>query len=164
MVLKQCLVLFLASNLVLSHSGNNVFMKSEVPKTNTNATKPRTESIKNLEKLISSKLRVIRNDELLVPIVQAEVESWTFSENFITDAEIIEKISASISAKVQPAIKIIKEICAFLTNKEHKRQIFYSLVNPCPHNDKIDIRINHFYNDIYHNNNFSGEIKILIKL
>jgi hypothetical protein len=134
-------------------------MKSEVPKSNTNATKARTESIKNLEKLISSKLRVIRNDELLIPIVQAEVDSWTFSENFNTDAEIIEKISASISAKVQPAIKIIKEICAFLTNKEHKRQIFYSLVNPCPHNDKIDIRINHFYNDIYHNNNFSGKLK-----
>lgn len=157
MVLKQCLVLFLASNLVLSHSSNNVFTKSEVPKSNTNATKARTESIKNLEKLISSKLRVIRNDELLIPIVQAEIDSWSFSENFITDTEIIEKISTSISAKVQPAIKIIKEICAFLTNKEHKRQIFYSLVNPCPHNDKIDIRINHFYNDIYHNNNFSGE-------
>lgn len=113
-------------------------------------------------KIISGKLRLIRNDELLVPIVQAEIESWTFSDYTVRDEEIIEKISSKISEKINPAIKIIKDICSFLTNKEHKRQVFYSLLNPCPHNDKIDFRINHFYNDIiYHNNNFTGEIDIL---
>jgi hypothetical protein len=160
MVLKQCLVLFLAFNLVVSHSGSNIFIKSEVPKQNVSVSRVKTESIKSLEKFVSNKFRLLRNEELLLPLVQAELDSWTFSENFMRDEDMVEKISASISAKVQPAIKIIKDICAFLTNKEHKRQIFYSLLNPCPQNDKIDI-INHFYNDIYHNNNFSGEIDIL---
>lgn len=159
MVFNQCLVLVLVFKLAISQSGSNIFMKSEVPKQNVSVTRTKTESIKNLEKIVSGKLRVIRNDELLVPIVQAEIDSWTFSDNLVRDEELIEKISAKLSAKINPAIKIINHICSFLTNKEHKRQVFYSLLHPCPHNDKIDFRINHFYNDlIYHNNNFSGEI------
>lgn len=160
MVFKQCLVLFLVLKLVVSHSGSNIFIKSEVPKQNVSIIKAKTE-IRNLEKIITGKLKLIRNDELLVPIVQAEVDSWTFSENAVRDEDLIEKISKKIELKVNGATKIIKDICAFLTNKEHKRTIFYSLLNPCPHNEKIDTRINHFYNDIYHNNNFSGETDIL---
>lgn len=161
MLLKLVVVLSLVFKIVLSHSSSNVFIKSEVPKLNLNITKAKTDNIKLLEKFIESKLRVVKNEELLVPIVQEIVESWTFSENLSTDAEDLEKISSSINAKVQPAIKIIKEICTFLTNKEYKRQIFYSLMNPCPLNDKIDFRINHYYNEILHNN-FTGEINLNI--
>lgn len=161
MLLKLVVVLSLVFKIVLSHSSSNVFNKSEVPKLNINITKAKTDNIRLLERTVESKLRIVRNEELLVPIVQEIVESWQFSENLSSDYEILEKISKSINKKVQPAVNIIKEICTFLTNKEYKRQIFYSLMNPCPLNDKIDFRINHYYNEILHNN-FSGEIKMNI--
>lgn len=161
MLLKLVVVLSLVFKIVLSHSSSNVFIKSEVPKLNFNFTKAKTDNIKILEKIIEDKLREVKNEELLIPISQEIVESWTFSENPLTDGDIIEKITSSINSKVQPAIKIIKEICTFLTNKEYKRQIFYSLMNPCPLDDKIDVRINHYYNEILHNN-FSGEINLNI--
>jgi hypothetical protein len=159
MCLKSGIVLLLVFKLALSNSSSNIFIKSDVPKQNANTTKAKTDNLLLLEKIVESKLKLIKNDELNIPIVQEIVDSWTFSEDIDTDVDMVQKIANSIQVKIQPAIKILKDICSFLTNKEHRRQIFYSLINPCPHNDKIDVRINHFYNEIYHNN-FSGEINI----
>lgn len=167
---SRVLVLFLLCKIVFSYSNNDAFIKSEVPNNNNklnlnlNITKVKTSDNINInlaKKLLESKLKVITNQELLVPIVESIVETFTFNENLTTDLEILEKIVASLNSKIQPVIKIIKEICSFLTNKEHKRQIFYSLMNPCIHDDKIDFRINHYYNEILHNN-FSGEINLNI--
>lgn len=156
---NSIILLLVVCKIVLSSSSSNVFMIPEVPKLNSNVTKvekQKTENLILLEKSLESKLRAIRNEELNVPIIQEIVDSWTFSENSVNDSALVEKIASSLSGKINPAIKIIKEICSFLTNKEHKRQIFYSLMNPCPNDDKIEVKINHFYNEIYQN--ISGEI------
>lgn len=134
-------------------------MIPEVPKLSSNVTKvekQKAENLSLLEKSIESKLKAIRNEELAIPIVQEIVDSWTFNDVLVDDSAQIEKIASSIQAKLDPAIKIIKDICSFLTNKEHKRQVFYSLISPCPNDDKIEVKINHFYNEIYQN--ISGEI------
>ena len=158
---NSIILLLLVYKIVISSSSSNVFMIPEVPKLNLNVTKlekQKAESLSLLEKSLELKLKAIRNEELGAPIVQEIVDSWTFSENIINDSVLIEKISNSISEKLNPAIKIIKEICSFLTNKDHKRQTFYSLMNPCPNDDKIDAKISHFYNEIYQN--LSGELNI----
>lgn len=129
----------------------------EVPKT-TNATKTdkqKTENLNQLERSIELRLGSIRNEELGVPIVQEIVDSWTFNERLANDSVAIERIATSLAKKINPAVKIIKDICAFLTNKEHKRQIFYSIISPCPNDDKVEVKINHFYNELYQN--ISGE-------
>lgn len=152
-------VLLLVCKIVLSSSSSNVFMIQEVPKPSSNATrveKQRAENLILLEKSLELKLKAIKSEELGIPIIQEIVDSWTFSENAVNDSVLVEQIASSISGKLDPAIKIIREICSFLTNKEHKKQIFFSLMNPCPNNDNIDDKINHFYNEIYLN--ITGEI------
>lgn len=150
-------ILFLC-RIVLSHS-DNVFTIPEVPKLNSNVTKVEKQKAENLILLSSAlelKLKAIKNEELGVPIIKEIVESWKFTQGSLNDTALIEKIESSIAGKINPAIKIIKQICLFLSNKEHKRQIFYSLMNPCPNDDKIEVKINNFYNEIYQN--ISGEI------
>lgn len=148
------IVLLLVCKIVLSSSSSNVFMIPEVPKPNSNVTKSEkqtSENLNSLEKSINDKLKAIRSDELCIPILNEIVESWTFGENVANDSSIIDKIASSITLKLNPAKQIIQELCSFLTNKEHKRQVFYSLMNPCPNDDKIEVKINHFYNEIYQN-------------
>lgn len=146
-------VLLLVCKIVLSSSNSNVFMP-EVP--SKLVEKQKAENLILLSQSLEAKLKAIRNDELGIPIIKEIVVSWTFSQSSINDSALIEKLAGAIATKINPAIKIIKEICSFLTNKEHKRQIFYSLMNPCPNDDKIEVKINHFYNEIYQN--ISGEI------
>ena len=151
------IVLLLICKIVLSSSSSNVFMIPEVPK--TNVTKVEKQKVENLilplEKfsvLLQQKLKVIRNEELAVPILQEIVDSWTFAENVVNDTLLVERIAFKISEKLNATIAIIKDICSFLTNKEHRRQIFNSLMNPCGVNDdKIEVKINHFYNEVYQN-------------
>lgn len=157
---NSVILLLLVCKIVLSSSSSNVFMIPVVPTPNSNVTKVEKQKVElsSLGKSLELQLTEIRNEELGAPIIQEIVDSWTFSENIVNDSVLIEKISNSISQKLNPAIKIIKEICSLLTNKEHKRQTFYSLMNPCPNDDKIDVRINNFYNEIYQN--ISGEINL----
>lgn len=128
----------------------------EVPRLSSNGTRSEKHKTENLElrlleKSLKHKLRAIQSGELAVPIVQEIVDSWTFSEAAVNDSALADRIASSISEKLNPATKIIKDVCAFLASKEHKRQVFYSLMNPCPNEDKIDEKISHFYNELYQN-------------
>lgn len=146
---KLVLVLLLVFKIVLSLSSSDLFKLPEVPDVK------KIENINFLEKTIESKLKTIKNEELALSYIQEIVGSWSYYENSINEAVLIDKIANAIALKIEPAVNIIKEICSFLTNKEHKQTIFYSLLNPCPNDDNIEVKINHFYNEIH---NISSEV------
>lgn len=147
-------VLLLVCKIVLGSSNSNVYNVPEVPKLNSNVTKvekQKSENLLQLEKSLELKLKAIRNEELGVPVIREIVDSWTYTETEVDDTKLVENIASSLSQKLEPSVSILSDICSFLTNKEHKRQTFYSLMNPCPNDDKVELKINNFYHEIYQN-------------
>lgn len=104
-----------------------------------------------LEKAFRMNLKILETRELELLIVKDIVDSWTFIEEFMGVKDEVNRIARSISEQVEPAKTVLNDICTFLTNKEHKNQVFYSLLHPCPNHDNIEVKIKHFYNEIYQN-------------
>lgn len=135
----------------------------DVPKPSnaSKVDKQKAENLYLLERSLELRLKAIRNEELGAPIVREIVDSWTFNDRMVNDSTTIERIATSIAEKIDPAVKIIKDICSFLTNKEHKRQVFFSLINPCPNDEIHQIHQINFYNQIHQNISDSLSFDIL---
>lgn len=110
--------------------------------------------ISKISSTIENRLKSIRNNELGVPIIQSLYDSFQFSSaTNQNETALVEAIAILIEAKITPAINIIQEMCSFLTNDNHNTTTFYSLLNPCPNDDRVEVKIDHFYNEIYNHNN-----------
>jgi hypothetical protein len=126
-------------------------LSSNVPDINAKKLTNDERKIFQLEKSLRMNLRMIENKELEILIVKDIVDSWTYIEEFVEVKDEVNRIARSINDQIEPAKDVLSKMCTFLTNKEHKNEVFFSLLHPCPNHDNIEVKIKHFYNEIYQN-------------